>query len=414
MSADVAIEPLDAFVERATAWVADNLRPLDGAPLLTGHAVDDLDHVVRAKDIQRRMWEAGLAGLCFPREYGGQGLPPEYQAALTRVTDGYEIAALYNTPTLSIILPTILEFGTPEQKERYIPPTLRGELLWVQLLSEPSSGSDLAGVRTTAVRDGDAFVLNGSKIWSTWAWKADYGILVARTNWDVAKHRGISVFVLPLHQEGIDIQRIRHVDGTEEFCQEFFDDVLVPVEDVIGVVDEGWTVARALLGYERSAVGGGSPHVLGPVEDEGAGSGMRAEELAQRVGRSDDPGLARLVGEAAMLERAHHCLVDRVNAALEAGAAPEASGSILRLSLGMSSLRLSDIELDIVRDRAIAWDEGDPLGRVGVFAVGRQGGCLGGGSTEIARNIIAERVLGMPRERSEDADRPFREVRSGS
>ena len=216
-------EDLGTFHARAKEWVTANLEPLDGADPYLGHATDDADQVVRAKAIQRKLFDAGFAGLCYPVEYGGRGLPAEYQDAFIDVSYGYELPRLFNTPTFTIILPTILDFGTEEQKKRFIPAALKGEELWVQFLSEPTGGSDLAGALTRADRRGDVFVLNGSKIWSTYAWKSDYALCVARTNWDVPKHKGLSVLIVKVHQPGITISQIKHVDGTDEFCQEFFE-----------------------------------------------------------------------------------------------------------------------------------------------------------------------------------------------
>src|ERR1700722_1127407 len=162
---DTAIaEGLGAFRARAREWMAANLEPLDGADPFMGHAADDTGQVVRAKAIQRKLWDGGFAGLCYPKAYGGQGLTPEYQQAFTEESVGYRMPWLFNVPTLSIIGPAILDYGTEAQKVQHLGGMIRGENLWVQFLSEPTGGSDLAGVLTRASRDGDVFVLNGSKI----------------------------------------------------------------------------------------------------------------------------------------------------------------------------------------------------------------------------------------------------------
>src|ERR1700743_875650 len=181
---DVAVvEDLHTFRARARGWGGANLEPLGGADPFLGHAKDDADQVVRVKAIQRKLWDGGFAGLCYPAEYGGQGLPPQYQQAFNEESRGYELPMLTNTPTLTIIMPTILEFGTEEQKQRYIPAVLRGEELWVQFMSGPTGGSALAGALTRAPPDGDEYVLNGSKIWSSYAWRSDYALCLCRTNW---------------------------------------------------------------------------------------------------------------------------------------------------------------------------------------------------------------------------------------
>ena len=207
---------------------------------------EELARIARCRELQRMLFDGGLAGICVPREYGGQGLTPAHQAALNREIAGYDYPAETQIPTFTPCMAVILEFGTEEQKKRHVPPILKGEELWMQFLSEPSGGSDVAGAQTTAVRDGDEWVLNGSKIWTTGAWWADWGLCLARTNWDVPKHRGLTVFMVQIHQPGIEIHRIEMLNGSREFCQEFITDVRIPDTDRIGEVDQGWTVGIAL------------------------------------------------------------------------------------------------------------------------------------------------------------------------
>jgi len=408
------LEDLDAFRARAKEWVAANLRLLNGADPYMGHATDDANHTVRAKALQRKIFDGGFAGLCYPVEYGGRGLPAEYQNAFIDVSYGYELPVLFNTPTFTIILPTILDFGTEEQKRRFIPAALKGEEVWVQFLSEPTGGSDLAGALTRAERDGDAFVLNGSKIWSTFAWKSDYALCVARTDWDLPKHRGLSVLIVKVHQPGITVNQIKHVDGTDDFCQEFFDDVRIPVENVLGPVNDGWTVASRLLLHEREAVSGSSMYAMLPRTATHENDQVDAAALAQASDGVDDPRARQLVGEARVLTRVHTALVGRIGTSIRTGRLPAAAGSIPRLSNGVMRVRLATIAIDLAGDRAVAWHDDDPLGDLGTAYIGRQGVCIGGGTLEITRNIISERVLGMPREHAEDLGRPFRDVRTNA
>ena len=220
----------------------------------------------------------GSPASASPAEYGGLGLPRAHQRAFTQESLPYQMPTLFNVPTLSILAPTLLDFGTEEQKKRHLPAILRGDELWVQFLSEPSGGSDLAGLVTQATRDGDVFVLNGSKIWSSGAFRSDYAMCLARTDPHVPKHQGLTMFILKIHQPGIEVQRISMVSGMAEFCQEFFDDVAIPAENVIGQVNDGWTVASRLLYHERDAVGGGSPYV--------SGVGRRRRRAAAASGRT--------------------------------------------------------------------------------------------------------------------------------
>jgi hypothetical protein len=206
---------------------------------------------------------------------------------------------VHRTPCAAVIL----EFGTQEQKLAHIPAILRGDELWMQFLSEPGSGSDLAGVRTSAVRQGDDWVLNGSKIWTTGAWWSDWGLCLARTNWDVPKHRGLTVFMLPIHQAGIEVSRIEMINGNREFCQEYLTDVVVPDSARVGGVDDGWTVATRWLFYERTFHS--SPLTLHPTATAGGqavdGPAAGLMHLAEVAGRLDDPAARDLIGEAHVL-----------------------------------------------------------------------------------------------------------------
>ena len=193
----------------------------------------------------------------------------------------------------------LLEFGTEEQKLRHIPAILKGDEIWMQFLSEPSGGSDVAGALTTTVRDGDEWVVNGSKIWTTGAWFSDYGLCLLRTNWDVPKHRGLSVFIIKIHQPGIELHRIEMINGSREFCQEFITDLRVPDSDRVGEVDQGWTVGTRWMFHEKNAMGGGSPYVTGSLYSNTASRTPRTSmvELAQATGHFDDPHVQDLVGE---------------------------------------------------------------------------------------------------------------------
>lgn len=391
-------------------WLAANMPRIEpGQEQAWRHNNSDPDGS-HAKTLMRKLASGGYTGICYPKEYGGQGRPIEYQRVFDEESTGYEMPSLFSVPTASICGPTILEFGTEEQKQRYIPKFLSGDELWVQFMSEPSGGSDMAGALTRATRDGDIFLLNGSKIWSTFAYRSDYALCLARTNWDVPKHRGLTMFIVPIHHPGIEIQQIRMVDGSVEFCQEFFTDAVIPVENVVGQIDDGWTVASRLLFHERAAVGGASPYTFG--REVGGSHDERAElvNLAKRAGRAQDPIARQLVGKAETLATVQRFLVNRVRAGLQTGYFPSVAGSIARLYGGLSRVERSTIAMELSGGESFAWDENDHS-MYGVQYVQRQGACLGGGSTEMARNIISERILGMPREYAADKELPFSEVR---
>ena len=238
------IETVEAFRARAREFIDANLHrtnPRSEVGLLRNRYTDEeeLAEVARDREVQRMLFDAGLAGVCFPTEYGGLGLTPAHQKALNEELVGYEYPTRFQSPTMTPCAAVLLDFGTEEQKQAHIPAILRGDELWMQLLSEPSGGSDVAGALTTAVRDGEEWVLNGSKVWTTGAWWSDWGLCLARTNWDVPKHRGLTVFILPLKLPGVEVHRIEMVNGFKDFYQEFLADVRIPDAWRVGEVDDG-------------------------------------------------------------------------------------------------------------------------------------------------------------------------------
>jgi len=403
-------EDIASFQARARAWLAANLPRLSDTEPSREERTQE-SRVERARQLQRTLFDGGFAGISFPVEYGGQGLTPAHQRAFSKEAAEYQMPTLFNVPTLGILAPTLLDFGTEAQKQRHLPAILRGDELWVQFLSEPSGGSDLAGCISRATRDGDVFVLTGSKIWSSGAYWCDYAMCLARTDWDAPKHRGLTMFIVKIHQPAIHIDQIRMVNGSMEFCQEFFDDVHIPAADVVGEVNDGWTVASRLLFHERNSVGGGSPYTSGRPEAGGPGRMPDNQWLARKVGRSEDSHVRQLLAEAHTLDVVHAQLADRMTTGFRTGYFPGPAGAILRLFSGEKHVRLTDINIDIAGAAAVVWEEDELMGRYGEQFLARQGGCLGGGSTEMARNIISERVLGMPREYAADRDVPFKEVR---
>ncbi len=406
------MEPVEEFRLRARAWLQENMPPeCDGM----GRRGDP-GRWAHERQLQRRLWDGGFAGICFPAEYGGLGLSIEHQRAFTQESMPYDMPYALNVPTLGILAATLVDYGTHEQKARHLPAILKGEEVWVQFLSEPSGGSDLAGCLTRADRDGDVFILNGSKIWSSGAVDADYAMCLARTNWDVPKHRGLTMFILKIHQPGVQVEQIRQVDGSMEFCQEFFDDVAMPVTDVVGEIDDGWTVASRLLVHERLAVGGGSPYTSGRSGGHDTGSEDNGlVEIVKAQGRTTDPLARRLVAEAHVRQVVHGQLNRRLTQAMSTGAMVPAAGSLMKLFGATNVMRRAEIGLELAGQDAVVWPVGEETvgARLGDFTLWRQGMSLGGGSNEIQRNIISERVLGMPREYAADREIPYREVRRG-
>ena len=410
------IEDVESFRLRARAWIGENLGPTTDADLhpFADTDAEELANANRDRALQRRLFDGGFAGICFPREYGGLGLAPEHQRAFNEELAGHEYPSRLAVPTFSPCTSVILEFGSDEQKRRHIPRILKGEEVWCQFLSEPSGGSDVAGALTTAVRDGDDWILNGSKVWTSTAWWGDWALILARTNWDVVKHRGLTVFMLPIQQPGIEIRRIERLNGSTESCEEFLTDVRVPDSDRIGGIDDGWTVGSRWMYHER--VGHNSPLVTRPVGVPGvARRGSQAVRVARDAGRLDDPAARGLIGESRTLQLVTESLLHRLATAGPASNLGEHAAAVGRLFSGMSSVRRASIAFELAGDIGAAWDEAEDgaAAETGMNFLMRQTACIGGGTTEISRNVIAERLLGMPRESAPDRELPFRQVPRG-
>jgi len=410
-------EDVTSFSNRARAWATADLPEADpslyeGAFRTNLTEEQESAEIERERQLQRMFYEAGFAGVCVPREYGGLGLTPDHQRALNGALAGYEFPARIQVPTFSPCLAILLEFGTEEQKRTHVPAILRGEELWMQLLSEPGGGSDVAGALTSAVRDGDQWMLNGSKIWTTGAWWSDWSLCLARTNWDVPKHRGLTVFILPLHQPGIEIHRIEMLNGSREFCQEFLTDVIVPDSDRIGEVDKGWTVGVRWMFHERLLYESPLVTFASSVSTTFASASYSA--LARAAGRLDDPSAQELVGEARMLDVVAGRLQQRIGRGIGAKVLSDQAAAIPRLFKGTTSARTRTIAFELAGTTGGSWTAADGvLAERGLDYLMRQTGCIGGGTTEMARNVISERILGMPRERSLDREVPFRDVPRG-
>jgi len=410
------IEDVESFRLRVRAFVRENLAPAPSRAQMFGGMTDEeeLAEMDRQRALQRQLFDAGFAGIVVPTAYGGAGLTPAHAQAFNREITGFDTPNMLQVPNFTPCMAVILEFGTHEQKLRHIPPILKGEHIFVQFLSEPSSASDAAGAQTTATRDGEEWLLNGSKLWSSGAWRADYGLCLARTNWDVEKHRGLSVFIVPTHAEGLDLHRIEMIGGGRDFCQEFFTDVRLPDEDRIGEVDDGWTVGIRWLFHERSFAL--SPYI---IRAEGGGDAFGTPDealvrLARKVGRIDDPIARDMIGEVRANSLVAGQATKRITQAIRTGYLNDQGAALSRLLSGVNATRQSTVAFEIAGHSGVVWDENDEeSGRRGMAFLVRQAAQIGGGTTEMARNVISERVLGMPRERAGDKDIAYRDAPRG-
>ena len=402
-------ESVAEFTARARSWFAETMPRIDpDHPPFSDRGEED--SWLHARELQKLLYAGGFAGICFPREYGGLGLPIEYQKAFDAESRKYEMPLILNTPSFTICCATILDTGSEEQKRDRISAALRGDEILVQLLSEPSGGSDLAGVITRADRDGDKWIINGAKTWSTSAFAADYGLMLARTDWTVPKHEGLTMFLVPINSPGITMRRIKQVDGSEEFCEEFFDGLELGDDAVVGEVNGGWTVASRQLYHERRAVGGGSEFASGKGSENAQEAPTDFVALAHATGQADDLRVQELAGRALVHRAVKDQLIDHVFHAVNDGTLPPTAGTLIRLYHALQVELEVDTALAITGTAGVV-DEGDGLLGAGERYLSRQTAALGGGSTEMARNVIGERVLGFPREHAADRGVPFNQVK---
>lgn len=416
VSTAATTESVEQFALRARTWLAENMPPInpDNPPFAVRAENESWE---RAKELQKRLYEGGFAGICFPREYGGLGLDYAYQKAFNDECRNYEMPLILNTPSFTICGATILDMGSEDQKRERISAAVRGDEVLCQLLSEPSGGSDLAGVITRAELKGDTWIINGAKTWSTSAFAADYGLMLARTDWTVPKHEGLTMFLVPLNAPGITMRRITEVNGNEEFCEEFFDNLELPADAVVGDVNDGWTVASRQLHHERRAVGGGSEFASGTGAENANEMPPDHVGLAEATGQGDDARVQDLAGRALVRRMVKKQLIDHVGKAIGNGSLPPNAGTLIRLFHAETTELEVDTALAIAGTAGVV-DEGSEdapelagLMEIGVRYLSRQTGSLGGGSSEMARNVIGERILGFPRELAADRGVPFNQVK---
>jgi alkylation response protein AidB-like acyl-CoA dehydrogenase len=404
-------ESVADFAGRARVWLADNMPAIDpDSPPAAPR--DDERSWQRARELQKRLYQGGFAGICFPRECGGLGLDYAYQKAFDEEAVNYEMPLILNTPTFTICCATLLDTGTEQQKKQHIAAALRGDEVLVQLLSEPSGGSDLAGVITRAERQGDGWVINGAKTWSTSAFAADYGLCLARTQWDVPKHEGLTMFLVPITHPGITLRRITMLSGSTEFCEEFLDGVDVGDDAVIGEVNGGWAVASRQLYHERRAVGQGSEFASGSGSEGGTNNPVDYVGLAEKTGQAGNERVQEMAGRVLAHRVVAEQLIDHVYRNVRDGILPPAAGTLIRLFHSETVTLDTDTAMAIAGSAGVVGESGGSL-QTGLRYLSRQNVAIGGGTTEMARNVIGERVLGLPRKYAADRGVPFNQVRHG-
>ena len=392
-----------AFRAEAREWLQAN------AP--SRQELEGLDDIQAAKLWQKRKYDAGWACIRWPKEYGGRGASAIEQVIWNQEEGRFATPGSVFAIGQGMAAPTLMAWASEDHKRRHLPPLASGEHIWCQLFSEPAGGSDLAALRTRAEKDGDDWVINGQKIWTSGAHYADYGILVVRTDPTVPKHKGLSYFFVDMKSPGIDIRPIKQISGGANFNEVYFTDVRVPDDQRLGAVGQGWQVALTTLMNERMAIGGG-----------GGGVGFRQVfELARRLELDGAPAIedkqvrAKLATWYAQ-ETGLKYTGYRALSALSRGDTPGPENSIGKLVAASKTQDMASFAMDLmglsgaIADPAYA----EARGMFQAAFMGAPGGRIAGGSDEIMLNILAERVLGLPQDVRVDKGIPFNEVPTGA
>jgi len=371
---DIAVQDDAAFRAELHSWLAAHSPPpVEGFPT-------SLDDVEQMREWQRTLHADGWVGIHWPAEYGGRGASPSQVAIYNQELARAHAPDLLGGVGLSLLGPALMLYGTDEQKARWMPRILNADDLWCQLFSEPGAGSDLAGLSTRAKRNGDVYVITGQKVWSTGAQFMDWGLALVRTDPDAPKSKGISMVAIAMSSDGVDVRPLRQMTGDSEFNEVFFDDVEVPVENVIGQENEGWRLANAVLANER----GGGFIWRQQVKQEEAVERLWKECVG--AGLFDDPLVRQRLAQAWIEVEIFRLHNERTLARLSAGEEIGAESSMVKLFWSETSKRFYDTAFDLLGPGDWTKD----------FLYSRANTIMGG-TSQIQRNIIGERLLGLPR-----------------
>ncbi|OBK74247.1 acyl-CoA dehydrogenase family protein [Mycobacterium sp. 1165178.9] len=353
--------------------------------------------------------DSGLVVPTWLPEHGGLGVGNDIARAIETILAPLRLTRL-NPLGINNAAAALFSHGTEEQRLRFLPPIVRNEEKWCQLFSEPGAGSDLASLATRAARDGDHWVISGQKVWTTWADEADFAILLARTDPDQPKHKGITYFLLDMHQPGVDVRPLRQITGEAEFNEVFLDGARVPDEHRVGNINDGWRVSASTLSSERQMVSGSGSGGMGRLGGAGA---ERLISLARETGRWEDPVVRGKVMRLWAQEQVRGWTNARVRAALSAGQSPGAASSIGKVHQATLNQQIQNLMVDLLGTAAVAWPQsGDPdvLPREVQGMLRSLANATEGGTTDINKNILGERVLGLPKEPDPWKGKPWKEI----
>lgn len=389
------------FRVEARSFLEKHLKPKDAN---SPRRPSGEDFLKRAKEWQKTKAEGGFAQITWPKEWGGRGGSSMQQVIWNQEESKFDAPTGPFTIGLGMCVPTVIAFGSDEHKKRYVEKALRGEEIWCQLFSEPAAGSDVAGVKTRAIKDGDEWVINGQKVWTTGAHFSDYGIVLTRTDPKAPKHKGLTMFIVDMHQKGVEAKPIHQASGGREFNEVYFTDVRIPDSDRLGEVGDGWKVALVTLMNERLAVGG-SP---GPDWKE-------IMEYARDTGSLSDQAFREKLADWYVAAQGYSLTKFRTQTALSRGGTPGPENSIGKI---ITANQLQDICNSAIemQDHYGIMNDPDTMPANALFQqsfMWAPGLRIAGGTDEILKNIIAERVLGLPQDVRVDKKVPFDELKQG-
>jgi alkylation response protein AidB-like acyl-CoA dehydrogenase len=392
------------FRAEVRTWLSQHAKPRGETTSATQRDRNDPDpaagarHVAACKAWQLALYQGGWAGITWPKAYGGRGGTPIQQSIFSQEQTRFDVSVGAFAVGIGMVGPTLIAWGTDEQKQAHLDALLRGDEVWCQLFSEPGSGSDLAGLSTRAVRDGDEWVVNGQKVWTSGAQHSDQAILLARTDTEQPKHQGITYFLVDMSTPGIEVRPLRQINGVANFNEVFLTDVRIPVANVVGTVNGGWSVAQTTLMNERTLIGGGGGVTFADLE-----------RLLRTTGRSTDPLARQGMADAFIRMELLRYLGLRIQTALSQGRQPGPETSVLKLAVSRHTAATGDLVMALEGARGMLMGTWAPTdGFWQHYFLGQWSIRIGGGTDQIQRNIIGERALGLPREVRADKDVPFR------
>ena len=384
-----AIQDEESFRTAVTDFLKENCEKIgDSESTLE----DDPDRVGECKNFQKELFKAGLAALPYSKEYGGGGLTRKHQELFDEIARDWRLpnGPLYISH--GMCLPMLDQYGTEEQKNTFMKECISGEKIWCQLFSEPGAGSDVASLSTRATKDGEEWVISGQKVWTSGAHYADLGLVVARTDPSLPKHKGLSMFIVDFNDPTVEVKPLKQISGGSGFNEVFFNETRVSSNRLLGDLNQGWNLAVSMLMFERVSIGAGGGSLT-------ADRTPTLIELAKTLNKNSDPRIRQMLADLWIREKIRRFIGQRVRDSVAAGRVPGPEGSIAKLNGSLLARLFRDASMEIVGTSGQAWEIGDEdAEKWSIGCLAASGVSIAGGTDEVQRNIIGERVLSLPKE----------------